>query len=355
MGQALAKGLGDVLDAVTKSPIVFAVIGLAVFAGVLIVLAGNRVRQVLRGALRALGSCFYSPVLWLRKALLGIADFACGKEGDDLESDQYLLNRFLRIVQVGIVVVAVATLASSLTESLRALVPEKGVRAKLGALSAERDSLGKELRQAEKALKEAEKNWRSTGADRIREFRARAEARLKNAQQRMESLANALQGSRFLREVRSKLEGVRPEDGPERILQARREAEEAIESFWIWDRSVVKNLSAYAEAWQERMTAEYQARVVTDEQIRELLLEDLAVAAKQARERYDAKRRQIKEFQKEVGVGLVAAVEGLVIGVLQFLITLWFFGCLVEWLWLFIRLADNVRVLRERSSLDQRT
>ena len=353
--QALVSGLGDLIDAVSKSPIAFGVIVLAVFSGLLMAIVGQKVREVLKGFVRALGACVYSPVLWLRKALLGTAEFASRKEADDLKSDQYLLNRLLTVVQAGIVIVAVVILASGLTRSVRALVPPKDVRVKLSGLSGELDVLKEQLRQAEKALKKAEKNWRSTGGDRIREFRARAEARLKNAQQRMESLANALQGSRFLREVRSKLEGVRPEDGPERILQARREAEEAIESSWIWDRSVVKRLLAYAEAWQERMTAEYEARVVTDEQIRELLLQDLAVAAKQARERYESKRQEIKEFRKAVGVGLLAAVQRLVIGGLKFLITLWLFGCLVEWLWLFIRLADNVRVLRERSSLDQRT
>ena len=334
--------------ALTSHPILFAVLFVLLFGGLVALLAGPKAPSFLVGLLRAFASCFYSPVVWLRKAMLSTAEFAERSEGADTKSDQYLLNRILTILRAAAVVLVIGGLAAGLARSGVGLIPPKHLRERISELGKGLKERETQLRQAELAQADVEQRWATTGPEKVRAYRDDASARLDAAKKTMEQHARALQNERWFEDLKAELDAARPADGPARFDQAQTAARRRIAGLWFWDSALRQHAVGYVSIWRSAATAEYELRVVPEEEIRQALLAKLVETTNQAREEAEGIRGQLKMARAAAIAGIVRACLGALGSVLAFLGSLWLFGLLVEWVWLFIRLADNVGAIRER-------
>ncbi len=350
MDLSVLQSIASLVGTLAAHPLLFAILFSILFGGMVVLLAGRQAVAFLLGLMRAVASCFYSPILWLRKAILNTADFATRDETLETRGDQYLLNRILIIARAVLIVFAVGGLAAGLAVSGTALIPAKQVRQQLSALSSELKQREAAFKQAARAQEQVEKRWDSVRADKLEEFRDAASGRLSAARGRMDEHSHALEKAVWFGDLREELASVQPTNDPSRFVQARAAADRRIRNLYSWDAGLLQHAHEYVSAWYDAAMAEHVLKTPAED-VRQALLSSLEPETAQARERVEEASGELKAAQAAAGAGIVRAVLRAAGSVLTFLATLWLFGLIVEWVWLFIRLADNVRVLREREAV----
>lgn len=337
------------LEGVSSHPVAFFILFVLLFCGIVAALCRKRAISFFLGLLRCVASCFYAPVLWLKKAMVSTAEFSWQSEGDELQSDQYLLNRFLVITRGVLVVVGVAGVAAGFASSLSGVVPPKSLREELSRVRQELRAESDELRIAKDQLAEVQERWQVVGADKVRAFRSTASSRLAEARRRMEEAEKALKDERWFADIKEELAGVSLAAGPEAFDVAQAKALRRIREIWVWRENDRERARGYVHAWREWVGAEHQLRTVTEETIRQQLLAERSQEHEKARKRVEDVRKHLKDLQDIVRGQVMKALLNMAVSLLSFIALLWVVGLAVEWLWLFIHLANNVRVLRERS------
>lgn len=81
------------------------------FVTITFLLAREQFTAMLRGLGRIIGSFFYSPFVYLRKAIRGLADYGRQGEKELVRTEQYLLHKLLLTLSAGSILIAVAILS----------------------------------------------------------------------------------------------------------------------------------------------------------------------------------------------------------------------------------------------------
>lgn len=310
-----------------------------------VILGGSQAVTFVQGLLRLFLSIFVSPWLFLRKAVAATAQFTRRKEADDLASDQYLLNRAMWILQGAVVVLSIAAFAGGLTVAWRGVIPRKEVRERYGQVRSELGSLRDTMRDAKKMLDEFDQNWKKNRAGVVAKFREDSRTQMNQAQAEMNNLGAALGSISAFRSVAQELQKVRVTDGPSRFEEAKVWMEEAMASWWL-SSDVRRKLRSYVSAWHSFMTASYNTSYASEEEIYGWLRGSLDERFAKAKEAVGAKEAELNELWSYKSA-LSRALGGSVLAVVIFLAVVWFLGMTIEWWWMLIKLADNVRVIRE--------
>ncbi|MFN3413235.1 MAG: hypothetical protein ACK42L_04155, partial [Thermoanaerobaculum sp.] len=199
---------------------VAAVLFLVLMVVAVIYLSGGRAKEVGLGLLRALAWVFTSPWFFLRKAIVNIADYTRRSEAEDAASDQYLLNRALRILQAIIVVGSIGALAGGVYLAWRNFAPSKEILQQLQSMKKELRASEKEMAEAKKALAAFDKDWAANRQTLVVRFRKEAQERASQAQARMTSIRESLANNNAFRAVSQELAQVQVSEGPARFAAA---------------------------------------------------------------------------------------------------------------------------------------
>lgn len=335
----VSGALGTVLHSVVAAVLFLVLIVVAVFY-----FSRARAKEVGLGFLRAVAWIFTSPWFFLRKAILAIAEYEHRRQAEDATSDQYLLNQSLRIFQAGIVLVAIGALAGGLYLAWRNLVPSKETWQAVRTLKSELRASEKEKAEANKALTVFDKDWPVNRQSLVARFRREAQERANQAQAQMTSIRESLANNNAFRAVFQELNRVEVSEGPARFAAVKGSLQDTIAGWWI-SRSLRTNLQQYLDSWHTYMTNSYDAGR-SEEEIRVALRSSIESRLSSAEGALREKKSQINQlwsFKRAFSL----AISGTVVAFLGFLFLVWLLGTLLEWSWLLIKLADNVRAIRQ--------
>lgn len=324
--------------------VVAAVLFVVLVVGTLM-LSGARPREVGLGFLRAVAWIITSPWFFLRKAILKVAEYERRSDAEDITTDQYLLNRALQIFQAGIVLVTIGALAGGLSLAWRDLIPSKETWQQLRTMKEELRAREKEMAEAKKALAAFDKDWSVNRQSLVMRFRQEAQERTNQAQAQMTNIAESLANNNAFKAVSQELAQVQLSEGPAKFTAVKGSMEEEIASWWI-SRALRTNLQNYLQSWHTFMTSRFDA-AQNEEQIRTRLRSSTEARVSSAERAVREKKSQIKElwsFKRALGVG----ISGTLIAFIAFISLVWLLGTLLEWWWLLVKLADNVRVIRHQ-------
>lgn len=310
--------------------------------------AGGQLIAFARGLFRALASIVVSPFVFLRKAASGVMS-----RSSERSSDQYLLNTALLLAQAILIVVAIGALAASGVVGWNTLVPSAEIR------NAARDHRPKLEEQRQTAVNTAaevtrlDAEWRTKEPVVVGAARKEQQTQIDAAQKRMAAFENDLAtyddtpvGLATLDRIKTTAAGM--ERKAEWSHQSLRRV---LYDDWYhlsdWQRQL---LGQWIEQWQLAANAEARLAAVSPEALRNET-QPTYEGAVQAREQAAAHLTALEEWQRELdenaSLKWKAAAWRMAAAFATILLFIWLAGLAIEGAWLAVRVADDVRRMRE--------
>lgn len=335
------------LQAVLEHPVVSLVVFLALAVGFVAAFARAQTGDFLLGTLRAVVSILYSPFLFMRKAVTALSAFWARPEEQETHSDTYLINRGLVILHVLVVFAGLALLAGGLAAAIARVIPSKEVRQAAVRVRAEVKAATTEAASAQRDLEAEQARWQTDRTAIVAQHRGEAERRRDEFKAEMRRLAGPIEGQPALSELQGVLGPTNADGGLEDVTNRRDAGRSNAQRVGWWDGQMAKRLRQYVDAWYNACLQDHEARFLPEDEIGQRLLQAKQERAQQLKEALTQSEEAWHEIKREATSGLRAFPRKAARSIAGFLAFIWLLGVTVEWFGLFVRLADNVRLIRE--------
>jgi septal ring factor EnvC (AmiA/AmiB activator) len=284
----------------------------------------------------------------MRKAVTGLAGFWERKEADEVRSDTYLINRGLTVMLVAVVLVGLLILAGGLAGAVTSLVPDKSVREQIAQVSKELKAATSEFQQAQASLADEQKRWERDRAAIVQAARDNSSRERDRVTRDLNALAGQLTAEALFGEVQRELGPVSGQPGPQALEQRKEQAQRTVSGRFWWDARSRDRLLRYIKLWLQASLADYAAKFLPEDAIGQSRRAELQQRVEQLQGPMVEKQQEHKALYVQVWAPLAAFPLKLLLTVVAFFGFIWVMGTMVEWIGLFVRLADNVRAIRER-------
>ena len=316
--------------------------------------AGRRLTTFAAGVARVLAGIVTTPFVFMRRAVQGVLRFDRTQEDAYRASDQYLLNKAMLVLQAMVIVIAIGALAAGAVATWNAWVPPAEVRREARELRKRVVDQRATSSTASSALAQYETEWTKKADAVIAKFRREREARkaaaLKNIAATEEIFAQygSPRGKEKFAELQAYTQRVAP--SPDDIREAKDRLDRMVAYSWGLVGWEDQTLRAWNERWETKALAEYELANVPVDVLRAEEQPGYP-EAKTAAERESAKlasmEEQSRQWDEAASLKWKAAAWRLVRAFVTFLAFVWLSGALIEAGWLAIRIADDVRRMRE--------
>lgn len=299
------------------------------------------------GLLRVLGSIFVSPFVFLRKATAEVTT----RRGES-ESNQYLLNRALLLAQAILIIAAIGAFASTAVIGWNTLVPTAETR---NAAKEHRPKLEEQRMTATTRANEVtrlDEEWRTKEPVVVGAARKEHQDRIDAAKKRMTAIESDLGTYDNPAVALNTLDSIKTiATSVERNEWASRQLHPPIyNNFYSlsdWQRQL---LGQWIDQWQLMINAENALALVSGEQLRAETQPNYADAVRE-REYAQARVTDMESYQRELdeaaSLKWKAAAWRMLAAFVAILIFLWVSGLAIELAWLGVRVADDIRRIRE--------
>lgn len=329
-----------------------------VFLALLIVIAYLFARKksvaVLSGLMLIIVSLFYSPFIYFKKAVLGLADYDVKGKSDSVQPKQYLLNKLLFSLQALLVLISIAILAAGFVSGWNQMVPSKQLRETIRASEEELKQLKSELQETEPAVKQMETVW-STRRDSL--INAYTKERAHNAETMIaqnQDLASRINASSDT--AQQAFSEIRNYHGQNEFLGQPSQYEPLIVEItgYIERQPLspeVKNLLLkYNDNWYTQMLSRFETAALSESQLRFAAHPSYHNGQQRLdflKETIPSQEKELAQFRTELKYDFGAFVLQMLFTVIQFILFVWLIGILIESLWLWVDAAANLQKIQE--------
>jgi len=303
------------------------------------------------GMLRIVASVFYSPFVFLRAAIQRVVLFATG-EADFVGSEQYLLNRLMLTLQAIVIVISVASLAAGGVMTWNALMPPEEARDAVKLLSSNLEATQKRSADADSAVARADQEWTSSKKMAIDEYaasRRKTIDSLRTANDELIPLINGAGG--YAPSILSTIQLAAVSGDPSETARRARQMESTVSSYFYYvDDTTRSRLRSWISNWERQETVKYEMSHSSEQVVREALHPEYSGLVEQKSRLASEEtslEAQLKTAREEAALRWSGALWTLLRTGGSFIVLVWLFGLAVEGAWMLIRVADDVRKIRE--------
>jgi hypothetical protein len=328
-------------------------LGTAVLAGIVYLFARSEALMFVRGLVRVLWSVISSPIAYMRRAIHSLAVHE--SEGARAESDQFLLNRLMHILQAIVILVGVSILAAGVIGTWKTLVPPKNVRDSYREAKASLEKERQDFAEVTTQVQGLDTQWEQSQAKEIEKARAvhvqssrTAAAGMQSAELMAQQWAGAAIG--VLSTMKTRAAELAGPGGDYAIERGASTLRSIINGNWYAltdeDRSL---LSAWLERWEQKARADLSASRVTADSVRAVIqpsYQDLLARKQRLEQAVKEKESTVATLREASSLRFGAAFTVLLKTTFTFIVAVWFYGLLLESLWMLIRMAGDVRRMR---------
>jgi hypothetical protein len=316
--------------------------------------AGRRLTPFAHGVVRVLIGIITSPFVFIRRAVRGVLQFGEEQENAYRASNQYLLSKAVTVLQAMVIVGAIGLLAAGAIATWRALVPSAEIRREAREYRVAVQEQRTKAKTAADAVTKLDREWMQMQTAAVARFRKARIERRARATREMTSVENDVANyggdavKATLAEMKRK--ATPPLQSREEAPSRRQELDATLSRTWwlaSWERS---HLDRWNTWWELKAVAEQEIANVPMDEVR--AGEQSAHAeAKATDERESATLTSMEERSKQLdelaSLKWKAAGWSVLAGFIAFLTFVWLWGALVEAGWLVLRVADDIRRMRE--------
>jgi hypothetical protein len=310
------------------------------------------------GVGRVLLSIIVSPFIFIRKAVGSVLGFTRAEEQAYRASNQYLLNKAMLVLQAMVIVAAIGALAAGVVATWVTLVPPSEVRR--AASQYRKDTEAQRVKAAETAaaLSKAEAEWAQKREGAIARYRDERKKSIASAAQSMtgyeQSLVNYSQerARQAFAEIRQR--AGRAFDSRREIYSMKERLDQNVPGVWYWgiiewERQTMLEWNAN---WLAKTIAQFELDHLPVDEIRataQPAYAETKTASDREAETLSGMEATLLQHQEAASLKFRAAGMRALRSFVTFLLFVWMAGLVIEAGWLAIRIADDVRRMRETS------
>jgi hypothetical protein len=330
------------------------IVFLILFAAIAYFFARDKSVAVFSGLILIALSLFYGPFIYLRKAVLGLADFSAKRKTEFVQTRQYLLNKLLLLLQAVLVILSIAILAAGFVSGWNQMMPSKQLREAISSTEGDLKRLKSELQEIEPTVKQMETVWSTRRDSLISVYNAeRAHIGERMIAQNID-LANRINAGsdtaqQALNEIRNYYTQNEYLDSPLQYEPLITEAMHYIERQSLSDEPKTF-LFNYINNWYTQMLSRFEIRLLSESQLRFAVQATYHTRQQRLdnlKETIPAQEKELAQFRTELGYNFGALGVQILFTLLQFILFVWLVGLVIEYLELVIDTAANVQKIQE--------
>jgi hypothetical protein len=335
-----------------------AIVWVLFFVAFAAMFARGQLSSFARGIGRVLLSILTSPFIFLRKAVGAVLGFTHDEEQQARASNQYLLNKALLVLQAIVIVIAISALSAGVVMTWNAWVPPAEIRKDASEYAKKVDQQAEETAAAAKSIETLDAEWTQKQEPAVARYRKARQAELAAASRDLTRTEQeiATYGSQYTPGTFTEIKNTVAQRSNESYY-AINETKERIDrivnyQYWLgdWDRGALRRWNA---AWHNKTVAAFQLANLSIDDLRNAEQPSYAQAKVNrdaTAERLGRMQELLKEKKELASLKWKAAFWRALASFFTFLMFVWFAGAIIEAAWLAIRIADDVRQIRERGS-----
>jgi hypothetical protein len=340
-----------ILASVSEYLVAFLVVFVVLFVIVSYFFTGKKLIDTVRGFFLVIASIFYSPLVYFQKSLMAVAHFRLREAGENEDTRQYLLVRFLTALQALLAIIVVGAIASGGIKAWDSFLPPKYAREENARLEKTFDNLETEFAKLNPEVTGMDTNWTNSKQVLINSYRKEQDAKAAKASADNSSvdqqITNAGAMPAFL-PIKRYLDQSQHQASITRYDNIKKEALDYIKNQDIPAES--KQLTnTYIENWHILMTVNYEESNFSEEQYRTRIQPDyLAKKANLSNLENEITftKEQLKNLQPALKYNPISFFLLLLGTLLTVFLLIWFVGLIIELLWLGVDIAGNVNRIR---------
>ncbi len=340
----------------TATIIVFLVLLIAIAY----IVARKRSVSVFSGLLLVLVSLFSSPFVYLKKAILALADYRSNERTDVKQTRQYLLGKLLFALEALLVILSLVLLATGFVSGWNQLVPSKQLRESIGTLEDGLKKLNAELRETEPSVKEMENLWSTRRDSLIRAYNAERNHKAEIMIAQNSELANRISTSGDT--AQQALNDIRSYHSQNEYLGEASLYEPVMSEIvsYVQRQNLSPELTTlllnYNDNWYAQMLSRFDTQTLSEKQLGFAVFpayHNRQQRLEVVKEMIPAQEKDLEQMRSEVRYNFEAFGLQIVLSLLEFVLFVWLVGLVIEWIGLGVDVAANVQKIQEHSAREK--
>lgn len=330
------------------------IVFLILFAAIAYFFAREKSVAVFSGVILIALSLFYGPFIYLRKAVLGLADYSAKRKTEFVQTRQYLLNKLLLTLQALLVILSIAILATGFVSGWNQMIPSKELREAVSSTEGDLKRLKSELQEIEPAVKQMETVWSTRRDSLISVYNAERAHRGEKMIAQNIDLANRINAGsdtaqQALSEIRNYYTQNEYLDSPSQYEPLITEAMNYLEK-QSFSEETKTLLLTYIDNWYAQMLSRFETRLLSESQLRIAVQATYHIRQQRLdnlKETIPAQEKELVQFRTELRYNFGALGVQILYTILQFILFVWLVGLVIESLELMVNTAANVQKIQE--------
>lgn len=330
------------------------IVFLILFAAIAYFFARGKSFALLSGLILIIFSLFYSPFVYLKKAVLELAGHSAKRNTEFEQRKLYLLDKLLFLLQALLVILSIAILASGIVSGWNQMVPSKELREVISATGEELQKLKVELQEIEPAVKQIETVWSTQRDSLIKVYNAERAHIGEMMIAQNNDLATQINSSSDT--AQQALSEVKYYHGQNEYRTRPSEFEPVmIEIKNYLDRQslspeVKTLLLNYNDNWYAQMLSRFETRALSEGELRfavQPAYHNRQQRLDYVKETIPSREADLAQFRTESKYNFGALGLQIVLTILQFILFVWVIGLVIESLELTVDTAANVQKIQD--------
>mgnify|MGYP000890483837 CR=1 FL=1 len=331
---------------------------LALFFLIASLFAKERLGQMLQGLLRILASIFYSPFVYMKRAVLSLADHGVKGETEFSKTKQYLMNKLMLMLQALLVIFSLAVLSAGIVAAWNSMLPPKHVREFVKNLKMEIKTNQTDLAVIEPQVKQMEQLWNTQRDSLIKAYKEQRNKNIEtlradNLQLEKQIYSNSGDYQNNLEIIKNYLSQNEYQRSARQYARVKEDVQNYLERT-INDSAAKTRLQRYISNWYSLMLSKLEIDNFSESQLRAAVqpnYKSMKEKAESLPQTISRQESQLAEAKSAAKLRFPAFFLGILISLAGFLAVVWVIGLIIEGLWMGLHMAGNIEKIRDKIEL----
>jgi|GEM_PF-4569273 len=340
----------DILRFADVSPIWLLVIAIVLLVLFTFIFTKGKAGKTFFGMLKVLGFIFSSPFIYYKKCFINLGDVG-ERRSEDIENNQYLLNKLLLVLEVFLILLSVMYLSHGVIVSWNGFLPPEYLRNYISQTEKYIDNTKTQIDSLQNLTKKYDNTWAQQKDKLISDYKNQQQINMKNASDNNAQIERQYATTPLFITLRNYLmQNINITD-TYTLNQINQNSTNWLNSN-VYDPNLRSTLFNYLSNWRIIKEANNAINNVSESEIRSRVQPDYEGLSSQLTSLsmdIQNSTQNLISLRQQAKYDFAFFAENLGITLLTFLFYIWVIGLVIELMFLGVDLASNVKRIRTNS------
>jgi len=332
----------------------FLIVFFLLFTVIAYLLDRDKVGDMYLGILRVIYSLFYSPIIFLKKSILNLANFGRKGEKEYIPSKQFLLQKIVLFLETILVIISISFLVSGIIIGWNSFLPPLELRTARNNTEASLEDTKDKMGKISLTYQNLNKYWDSKKDSLIssrigvnKDKLKKLEAKNKNLSQKFNNDTEINETYNIIKDYLDRNDYSSSLGGYENIKD---QVISHVDGLSI-GQNKINELKNYAENWYKIKAINYELGSFSEEDLRNEIqpnYREIEINYDRFSEHIANLESDLIYYNENIKYDILSLIKSIIISTLTAFLYIWIIGLMIEAINLSIDIANNVRIIREK-------